>query len=186
MFIAGRAVAGLELRVCFKVLQASSSQVVPLEKAAFVHGHRDQRIRHRRDRRSGSWWCFHPAHNLEVVLLDVSCFAATCGFWKLKLVSPLSNLPIGAVVLLGLTVLLRLRGIANKNRALPSRAKISNMDPLGCFVFMGAVCCLLLALQWGWPDQSRGIRQMLLAAWSAPRSSPASLRTSSGGGKTEP
>lgn len=27
--------------------------------------------------------------------------------------------------------------------------KLSGMDPIGCLMFIGAVCCLLLALQWG-------------------------------------
>lgn len=31
--------------------------------------------------------------------------------------------------------------------------KLKHTDPLGCFCFVAAVCCLLLALQWG--GQSR-------------------------------
>lgn len=64
-------------------------------------------------------------------------------------INPCSNLPIGALVLIGLTIFLRLRGAPNKDRALPFTTKISNMDPLGCLVFVGAACCLLLVLQWG-------------------------------------
>ncbi|RAL08035.1 MDR family MFS transporter [Aspergillus homomorphus CBS 101889] len=59
------------------------------------------------------------------------------------------NLPFGAVVLGGLTVFLKIQGQANEDRQLSIRAKWARMDPLGCAIFLGAVCCLLLALQWG-------------------------------------
>jgi fatty acid desaturase len=29
------------------------------------------------------------------------------------------------------------------------KSKLQHMDPIGCSVFIAAVCCLLLALQWG-------------------------------------
>lgn len=35
------------------------------------------------------------------------------------------------------------------NRRLPLRSKLRHMDVLGTIIFLGAVCCLLLALQWG-------------------------------------
>lgn len=60
-----------------------------------------------------------------------------------------SNLPFGAVVLLGLSIFLRVRGDTNDARKLPLRAKLASMDPVGCILFLSAVCCLLLALQWG-------------------------------------
>ncbi|PYI05540.1 MFS general substrate transporter [Aspergillus sclerotiicarbonarius CBS 121057] len=59
------------------------------------------------------------------------------------------NLPFGAIVLGGLTLFLRIKGQENKDRQLPRRAKLASMDPLGCALFLAAVCCLLLALQWG-------------------------------------
>lgn len=59
------------------------------------------------------------------------------------------NLPIGVVVLVVLSIFLKLKGVENANRRLSLKKKLESMDPLGCFVFIGAVCCLLLALQWG-------------------------------------
>ncbi|PYH98111.1 permease of the major facilitator superfamily [Aspergillus ellipticus CBS 707.79] len=59
------------------------------------------------------------------------------------------NVPIGAMTLLLLLLALRIRGTKNANRTLPLKQKLAHMDPLGCIVFMGAICCLLLALQWG-------------------------------------
>ena len=86
-----------------------------------------------------------------MVLLDVSpgMIMSTYG----QVLTPISNVPIGAVVLLLLFLFLKIRGTQNKNRSLSTRVKLSHMDPLGCTVFLAAVCCLLLALQWG--GQSR-------------------------------
>lgn len=60
-----------------------------------------------------------------------------------------SNIPIGLVVLLTLQVVLKLKDEQNQYRQLPLRKKLTSMDPLGCVIFIGAVCSLLLALQWG-------------------------------------
>ncbi|KAJ5691620.1 MFS general substrate transporter [Penicillium malachiteum] len=59
------------------------------------------------------------------------------------------NLPIGAVVLIGLSIFLKVRGGTNALRRLPLRSKLACVDFIGCTLFLGAVCCLLLALQWG-------------------------------------
>lgn len=59
------------------------------------------------------------------------------------------NLPIGAVVLILLSLFLRIKGTENESRKLPFKRKLASMDPVGCFVFIAAICCLLLALQWG-------------------------------------
>ncbi|KAI9878025.1 MAG: hypothetical protein M1830_002145 [Pleopsidium flavum] len=59
------------------------------------------------------------------------------------------NVPIGAVVLVLLFLFLKIKGTDNENRMLPIKAKLNHMDPLGCLVFIAAVCCILLALQWG-------------------------------------
>lgn len=64
-------------------------------------------------------------------------------------ISKPSNLPIGALVLILLSIFLKVKGAENKNRTLPFVQKLHSMDPVGCFIFIGAVCCLLLALQWG-------------------------------------
>jgi hypothetical protein len=42
----------------------------------------------------------------------------------------------------------------NEYRALSFRKKLTNMDPLGCVVLIGALVCLLLALQWGGQTKS--------------------------------
>lgn len=60
-----------------------------------------------------------------------------------------SNLPIGGLVLIGLTLFLKIPGARNEHRALPLKTKLKNMDLLGALIFVGAACCLLLALQWG-------------------------------------
>ncbi len=65
----------------------------------------------------------------------------------------LSNVPIGALVLVLLFLFLRVRGTRNRNRNLSTKVKLGHMDPFGCIIFLAAVCCLLLALQWG--GQSR-------------------------------
>ena len=84
-----------------------------------------------------------------MVLLDVSQDKRPrlCAFYLTPSVN--SNLPPGAVVLVGLTIFLKVRRTNDKYRSLPLAKKISNLDPFGCLLFIGAVCCLLLALQWG-------------------------------------
>ncbi|KAF2235510.1 MFS general substrate transporter [Viridothelium virens] len=64
------------------------------------------------------------------------------------------NLPIGVVVLIILQIFLRIRGTQSANRALPLHQKLNHMDPLGCLFFIAAVCCLLLAFQWGGQSKS--------------------------------
>lgn len=48
-----------------------------------------------------------------------------------------------------LSIFLNVKGLKNENRKFPLLKKLENMDPIGCLTFVGAVCCLLLALQWG-------------------------------------
>ncbi|KAI1821855.1 MFS general substrate transporter [Xylaria intraflava] len=128
MFIVGRAIAGLGAAGILQGALSIISQVVPLEKRALYMG----------------------------VVVSVFVIAVTVGpvlggvftekttwrwcFWV--------NLPIGAVVLLGLTIFLKLQKSQNENRALPLKKKLYNMDPLGCLVFIGAVTSLLLAFHW--------------------------------------
>ena len=59
------------------------------------------------------------------------------------------NVPIGFVVLVALSIFLRVKDTDNENRRLPLSTKLSSMDPVGCILFIGAIVCLLLALQWG-------------------------------------
>ena len=53
------------------------------------------------------------------------------------------------MVLIPLTIFLKIKGAQNENRSLTFTKKLSSMDPVGCLIFIAAICCLLLALQWG-------------------------------------
>ncbi|KAJ7075565.1 major facilitator superfamily domain-containing protein [Mycena belliarum] len=59
------------------------------------------------------------------------------------------NLPIGAVTLLVIAVFFKAPGVRRTAHALPLRARIQQFDPLGTAIFVPAIVCLLLALQWG-------------------------------------
>ncbi|KAI7782175.1 hypothetical protein LA080_013719 [Diaporthe eres] len=129
MFIVGRAVAGFGAAGVLQGALSIISQVVPLEKRPLYMG----------------------------VVISVFVITVTIGpvlggvftqhstwrwcFWI--------NLPVGGLVLLGLTVFLRLKGEQGSDRDLALKAKLQKMDPLGCLLFTAAACCLLLALQWG-------------------------------------
>ena len=63
-------------------------------------------------------------------------------------------MPIGAIVLVLLYIFLKIDGTDNEKRRLAFKAKLSHMDPVGCTVFIAAVCCILLALQWGGQSRS--------------------------------
>lgn len=58
------------------------------------------------------------------------------------------NLPIGAVTIFFIAVFLKL-GIPSESAGLSWREKIARLDLLGTAVFVPAIICLLLALQWG-------------------------------------
>ncbi|OJJ70255.1 hypothetical protein ASPBRDRAFT_129786 [Aspergillus brasiliensis CBS 101740] len=129
MFIVGRAVAGLGAAGVLQGALSIIGQVVQLEKRPLYMG-----------------------IVISVFVITV-CVGPPLGgaftqhatwrwcFWI--------NLPFGAVVLGGLTLFLRIKGQATKDRQLPLRAKLASMDFVGCALFLAAVCCLLLALQWG-------------------------------------
>ncbi|KAL9012108.1 MAG: hypothetical protein Q9173_003107 [Seirophora scorigena] len=59
------------------------------------------------------------------------------------------NLPIGALVLILVTIFIRVREAESENRNLPVGQKLRRMDPIGGVLFVGAICCLIFALQWG-------------------------------------
>lgn len=88
---------------------------------------------------------------MEMVLLDVSHLNLPSNYLPSNrlMTTKHRNLPIGALVLILLSLFLRIKGKENESRKLPFKQKLANTDPVGCFVFIGAVCCLLLALQWG-------------------------------------
>lgn len=59
------------------------------------------------------------------------------------------NLPIGAVTIFGIAFFFPDPPRQNTAEGLTLREKIVRFDPVGTIVFMPAVICLLLALQWG-------------------------------------
>lgn len=102
-------------------------------------------------RNDGMHWanarrCVYHAYNLEVVLLERSQAVlssntlSVCGVVS-------SNVPLGAIVLLLLFFFLRIKDTDNRTRKLPLEIKLGHMDPLGCIVFIAAICCLRVALQ---------------------------------------
>ncbi|PQE02869.1 efflux pump antibiotic resistance protein [Rutstroemia sp. NJR-2017a BBW] len=60
-----------------------------------------------------------------------------------------SNLPLGAVVIFVIWIFFHLGNTKDSNRALPLSLKLKRMDIPGIIIFLGAIYCLLLALQWG-------------------------------------
>ncbi|KAH8649754.1 major facilitator superfamily domain-containing protein [Tricladium varicosporioides] len=58
------------------------------------------------------------------------------------------NVPIGGVTLISILAFLELK-ISDGERQLPIKEKLKFMDFFGTISFVGAICCLLLALQWG-------------------------------------
>ena len=77
------------------------------------------------------------------------------------------NLPCGAVVFLLLVVFLHIPPGVLKRESTTRKEKVARMDPLGTFVFLPCIICLLLALQWGgvtynWSN-ARSIALLILA-----------------------
>ncbi len=59
------------------------------------------------------------------------------------------NVPIGAAVLASIFLFLHLQGSMQENRTLPLSMKLARMDAFGILLFLRAIYCLLLVLQWG-------------------------------------
>ena len=59
------------------------------------------------------------------------------------------NLPLGGVVLAGITVFFKPVAPNPALVALPRQAKLKQLDALGTVLFVAAVSCLFIALQWG-------------------------------------
>jgi hypothetical protein len=59
------------------------------------------------------------------------------------------NLPLGAIVIAGLMPFFRSPQAAARLASLPPKEKLKRMDPTGTVIFVVAMTCLLLALQWG-------------------------------------
>ena len=52
-----------------------------------------------------------------------------------------------------LILFLRIRSAEGEHRALSFKTKLASMDLIGTVLFLGAICCLVLALQWGGQTQ---------------------------------
>ncbi|KAJ7499709.1 DHA14-like major facilitator, partial [Mycena latifolia] len=59
------------------------------------------------------------------------------------------NLPIGAVTLLVIIFFFKAPGVHRKSESMSLMARIDQFDPIGTVIFVPAIVCLLLALQWG-------------------------------------
>ncbi|KAJ7123207.1 MFS transporter [Mycena epipterygia] len=59
------------------------------------------------------------------------------------------NLPIGAVTLFVITFFFQAPGAARKTQSMRLVDRIQQFDPWGTVIFVPAIVCLLLALQWG-------------------------------------
>ena len=70
------------------------------------------------------------------------------------------NLPIGGVAMVILGFILKLP--APKNANTPIRQQIAQLDPIGTALFMPAVVCLLLALEWGGSTYAWGSARIIV------------------------
>ncbi|KAF2113533.1 major facilitator superfamily domain-containing protein [Lophiotrema nucula] len=59
------------------------------------------------------------------------------------------NLPIGGAVIALILLFLTLDGTLNDDRRQTTFSKLKSLDFVGAMLIFGAVCCLLLAVQWG-------------------------------------
>ncbi len=59
------------------------------------------------------------------------------------------NLPCGAVVFVLLAIFLRIPPEMLRREPTTWKEKVTRMDPVGTFLFLPCIICLLLALQWG-------------------------------------
>ena len=69
----------------------------------------------------------------------------------------LSNVPLGAAILVLVIASFHLGNISNKGHEIGYPDKLRSMDPLGLLLLLGAVCSLFLVLQQGgnaWPWKS--------------------------------
>ena len=60
-----------------------------------------------------------------------------------------SNIPVGVPAFFVVLFVLKLKGLDHTDRSLSIKVKLLHMDVAGAAIFISAICCLLLALQWG-------------------------------------
>lgn len=56
---------------------------------------------------------------------------------------------MGVPVFIIVLIFLKLKGLRNEDRSLSIKVKLLHMDLFGALILISAICCLLLALQWG-------------------------------------
>ncbi|TGO58666.1 hypothetical protein BCON_0052g00100 [Botryotinia convoluta] len=59
------------------------------------------------------------------------------------------NLPLGVIVFFLVAIFLQLKVSNEEHSSLPLKEKWKYMDIIGSVIFVGSICCILLALQWG-------------------------------------
>ncbi|KAF7290398.1 Major facilitator superfamily transporter [Mycena chlorophos] len=59
------------------------------------------------------------------------------------------NLPIGGITLFVIAFFFKAPGAARSKEALPFWSRVMKLDPIGTILFVPAIICVLLALQWG-------------------------------------
>ena len=124
--IVGRAIAGLGSSGLFSGMMTIIVYLVPLQK---------------RPAWTGSLGAIFAVASVAGPLLGGAL--ADKGSWRWCFYI---NLPIGAFTLVVLAFVLRLPG---NNTKVSAREQIRQLDPIGTSLFMPAIVCLLLALQWG-------------------------------------
>ncbi|KAK7556111.1 hypothetical protein IWX92DRAFT_400641 [Phyllosticta citricarpa] len=131
-FILGRAIAGLGSAGMFTGGVLLAIPLMPLQKRALIQG------------LAGS---IFGIASVTGPLIG-GAFASSSATWRWCFYL---NLPIGAV-----TAVLILFVLKNtpppRNAGLTLKEKIVQLDPLGQFLFMPSIICLILALQWGGND----------------------------------
>ncbi|KAL8725329.1 MAG: hypothetical protein Q9166_007435 [cf. Caloplaca sp. 2 TL-2023] len=124
-FIVGRAIAGLGAAGILQGALAIIGYIVELERRPLFMG-------------------------IVISVFGISiCIGPVMGGAITDRVSWRCNLPIGGAALALILIFLRLRETNNEDRSLSLKEKFQHMDLVGTITFIGSICCLILALQWG-------------------------------------
>ncbi|KAI4232198.1 MAG: hypothetical protein LQ349_005153 [Xanthoria aureola] len=124
-FIVGRAVAGLGAAGILQGALAIIGYIVELERRPMFMG-------------------------IVISVFGISiCIGPVMGGAITDHVSWRCNLPIGGAALALILIFLRLSNAHNEDRSLSLKEKFHHMDYVGTITFIGSICCLILALQWG-------------------------------------
>ncbi|KAL8960716.1 MAG: hypothetical protein Q9193_002623 [Seirophora villosa] len=133
-FIAGRTVAGLGAASILQGTLCTMSHVVELET--------------------------RPLYMSIVISVFI---IAACGGPPLGgVLTQRERLGDGALVLTPVTIFIRVKEAGSENRNLAVGQRLRRMDPIGCVLFVGAICCLIFALHWqpGSREALHGLRRV--------------------------